>query len=434
MLRFKRRPAWWIAGVAAVLATLYLLAYADRDFLVANRIASVTTGSFLLLFSCATASLSSAIEAGRERESRGVFENSRRPFIAQILERTWPGILSGVLVQLAGVAILLVLAGSSDRGIPWFLIVGQVLAVVMHGMLGYALGVWLRPVLAIPLSVVVPYVWIGATWSIDFFGIRYLAGLAFEGCCTPVSVLDTNAVAGFIVFSAVATVACFLAINSHRYSRQRDFPRTWVRASGSALVLIVGLVLGLGLTAGVGPNPDSPRPTTELVCDQSEPQVCFFPGQFSRNDNRAVYANVFSQANETGLPKVVRIESTADSSILMAGPNGDWTVNVVAQPTFDVYDSALAAASSYAAHVVNTDCSDDNVHAQMSAVTAWLWVKGLQASGVRTDVEDAKAILDPSAETTLQRLLQANKSEAGAWVARTFDSATRCERPKPFAS
>ena len=138
MLRLKRRPAWWIAGAAAVLATLYLLAYADRGFLVANRIASVTTGSFLLLFSCASASLSSAIEAGRERESRGVLENSRRPFITQILERTWPGILSGVLVQLAGVAILLVLAGSSDRRIPWLLIVGQVLAVVMHGMLGYA--------------------------------------------------------------------------------------------------------------------------------------------------------------------------------------------------------------------------------------------------------------------------------------------------------
>ena len=70
----------------------------------------------------------------------------------------------------------------------------------------------------------------------------------------------------------------------------------------------------------------------------------------------------------------------------------------------------------------------------MSAVTAWLWIKGLQASGVRADVEDAKAILDPSAETTLQRLLQASKSEADAWVARTFDSATHCERPKPFAS
>ena len=128
MLRLKRRPAWWIAGVAAALATLYLLAYADRDFLVANRIASVTTGSFILLFSCATASLSSAIEAGRERESRGVFENSRRPFTTQVIERTWPGVLSGVLVQVAGVAILLVLAGSSDRGIPWLLIVGQVLA------------------------------------------------------------------------------------------------------------------------------------------------------------------------------------------------------------------------------------------------------------------------------------------------------------------
>lgn len=434
MLGIKRRPAWWIAGAATILAVLYMATYADLTFIVANRVAAVTTASFVLLFSCTTASLSCAIEAGRERESRGVFENSRRAFLAQMWGRMWPGIGAGVLIQVVGAVTLVVLAGPSDRGVPWFLLIGQVLAVIVHATLGYALGVWLRPVWAIPLAVLLPYVWIGATWSVDFFGIRYLAGLAFEGCCTPTSVLDPKAVAGFIVFSLLATVAGLLAINSHRYAAQHNRQQVWKRAGGAVLVLTVALVSGLTLTAATGPNPDRPRPTSELQCQGSDPQVCFFPGQFMRNDTREIYAHVFRVANQAGLPRVVRVESTADPAPLRTGTNGEWSANVIAQPTYSAQDSALAAASTYATQVMNTDCSDDSVHAQMSVVTAWLWLKGVEASGVSADTRDAEPLVDPSAQSSFHQLLKSDDTAAHTWIARTYTSAMQCSRPQPFTS
>ncbi|WNY34082.1 hypothetical protein Q9Q99_00210 [Curtobacterium flaccumfaciens] len=53
-----------------------------------------------------------------------------------------------------------------------------------HSCIGFALGRWLPPVVSIPLSLLVSYSWIGFTWSVDYFPLRYLAGLVMADCCS----------------------------------------------------------------------------------------------------------------------------------------------------------------------------------------------------------------------------------------------------------
>lgn len=216
----------------------------------------------------------------------------RRPWYRVAVGRLWVVATAGLLVTAAAyvsaVGPLSLL--SSGWGYPLLSVVG----VLVWVCVGAALGLMFRPVAAVPLAVVTPYLALTLPGAWEPFWLRHLSGLLFD-CCTTSELLDSRAVvASLAILTACGVVACmaiFLRLGPPR-------PSPAPLAAGTALA--IGLVIvGIGQARDVGMTPTVARSTDELRCSDD---VCLWPEDgAARRANELAWSRVGAAWTALGL-------------------------------------------------------------------------------------------------------------------------------------
>lgn len=440
MLPVTRRPAWWLLAPAIGLVVLYVQQYVPSLQIIAQREAAVAASALLLILSASLVSTTAALEVGRDRASCGMTEVSVRSKIEVVAARLWPCLVAGTIVQMSGIFVLLDKAGSAPDRFPVLITVGLLCSLLFHAGIGVFLGTWLRPRFAVPFALALSYLWLGFAWSFDFVPVRYLAGLALEGCCSPSETVDISAVVALIVFSLAGFVGLVLmagGVDSRKLRPRGN--RNWLRLVAGIATLGLGTSLGLFAARDVGVNPVVARPLADAQCSNSVPEVCLFSTQLARGDTRHVYADTFTVLAARGMPKVTQVFSISGDHESVLSAQG--VANVVAAPGQSRSAALESAASTFAVAASNTECGDD-VSTDIYGWSEVLKVWSVQAAALQIlDSEEREGIPDTSflelisepGETDFAQQWQVlsgfDEQSQNDWAASTYRQLSQCQVP-----
>ena len=440
MLPITRRPAWWLLIPGMILSALYIQQYVLEERIMADAQAAVAASALLLIFAASLVSVSAALEVGRDKSSRGMTEIAVRSKIVIAFARLWPSFVAGAIVQLVGIVLLLVKAGSSPNRFPILIAVGLFVALFFHAGIGMFLGSWMRARFAVPLALAISYLWLGFAWTFDFVPVRYLAGLALEGCCAPDETVDAAAVYSLMVFSVLGFFGFVLLAMA--VSGSRMLPRgkaNWVRTSAGMLTLIVASSLGLFIARDVAVSPVVARPLAEAECSVSVPEVCLFPTQLARGDTRQVYAEAFEVLARKGMPKVNKIVSASTEQVPVLSNDG--VANVMATPGQSRSRALESAASTYADALTYIECPQETTE------DVYGWAEVLKAWSIRVAAQE---VLDPDERSTLpdtsmlesvsipgetnflgqwHKLSKLGNKSQSQWATAAYDRLSNCRLP-----
>lgn len=155
--------------------------------------------------------------------------------------------------------------------------------VVAHTMLGFAIGLHIRPVIAVPGILLLDYIWMVMPPAFNPPWLRHLTG-AWTGCCDVTTSLDTRASLAVTSLSLGLAVTAFLLVRA---------PLEEWHFGVAMIPIILSFSAGAWLVHALGPDPIVPR-SGSLVCSNGTPQTCVWPehrGQLARIAPLAVQAD-----------------------------------------------------------------------------------------------------------------------------------------------
>ncbi len=258
-----RRPSTWLC-LAALMLALIPVSQAGKSIYGPAAAAQATLAFFVVTPAIAAAA---AWEASR---FQAFVRQAARPVRTIVFDR----ILVFALVAPAGYTLALL---TQMVGIPTVPI-GLVLAMLAYSLLvgvcwaliGGALGLVVRPIIAVTVAGLIAYAWYAITPSLRPGVLRRLTG-DFVACCSLNTTLDPQALIAAslgIVGFALAVIGAVLAL---RAARAKHGLHTGLASSAAGIAcLIVGVVMStrmdtFGLTA---------RDTDAIQCDA---EVCAWP-------------------------------------------------------------------------------------------------------------------------------------------------------------
>ena len=203
------------------------------------------------------------------------------------VRRSWPAILIGrITPQVVGGCLIMAIAyvertgsgiGDSSTTVAFYVL--SAVSVVAWSVFGAALGLWLPTVVALPVSLILPY--LAMTYPISWspLWLRHMTGVLFDCCSTSDQVSGAAVRASLLVLAALITLSLMflelrLGPSTPRFGR-----------AASLLLASVGLTIG-GVSSAreLGAFPTELRSAGELVCERD---VCVWPEELSTLDANA---------------------------------------------------------------------------------------------------------------------------------------------------
>jgi hypothetical protein len=259
--RLRISPAAWAFPVLLALAIGYVSIYPTATS-EPYGVALTAAGGVTIAFLAPVAAALAAWEAGRLARGGWWTLPHVRPSAALALDAIWPIVLSCGLVLLAGMATRLLPAGLVVPDIR-VIFVGLVV-LFAHTVAGFAIGLWIPPVIAAATILVVDYLWMAMPRSLEPLWLRHLTG-DFSSCCDVSADLAPTAILGASLVAAGILAAGLLMIST------RGTARRLAIAAGFATVAVAAGALAV---RDLGPDPVAARPESELRCAGKAPEVC----------------------------------------------------------------------------------------------------------------------------------------------------------------
>lgn len=415
--RLRLSPAVWLFVPLAIAAIAYSGMYppVTRD---PYPIAMAAAGGVTIAFLAPAAAALGAWEAGRlQRGALWTFPHARlRLWVAA--GALWPIVAAMWLAVMAGVIVRVL---SSSPHVPDARIAGAVgIVLTAHASLGFAIGLWVRPVVAAASILVVDYLWMAMPRSLEPLWLRHLTG-DFSSCCevtfdlAPVALLGAAAVAGGMLGAAMLLAS-------------REFSP--LRAVFAAGFLAGSVAIGTTAVNALGPDPVVARDPAELVCGGGDPRVCLVPEHRERlSEVVAVAGSAIASWERVGIDVPRRFtESLRDAAQGDAAFMGISTGSTEADVRHAIAYALLPAIPA---------CAEEG-QSYPGAIArdyllAWL---SLTAGMSTDDVRDRvgfwgdPAIPDPT--TVALEVIEAGDDTQSDWLAANSRAAVGCEhQPEP---
>lgn len=252
---------------------------------------AVAKANLMLFVIVPLCAVCAAWEGARHR--RGGLDQmaAARPAWQVFLVAVAPTLLMGLAGIVAALLTTTVPAALGAPGYPPFGLIGVYLLVAAaHAAVGYGLGRWLRPALALPVALGGSYIWLAYPAGLELFWLRHLSGLSFEGCCAVDQEPPVRAVLATALFALGLIVGVLLALGGTRRAR----------ISGAAgLVALIAVAVGVALP--LGPASSAPR-AGAVQCAGEKPVLCLWPEQEeARVKVHPALASSYSRLTEMGL-------------------------------------------------------------------------------------------------------------------------------------
>ncbi|MET7938261.1 hypothetical protein [Streptomyces sp. NPDC005322] len=226
------------------------------------------TASLALSFVGPACAGAAAWEGSRLRRARISDQNAVRSPLAIAFPLLLPVFVMGVVGMTAA---LLVSAAAADVGFgmphPGILAVEAVL-LAANTLVGFILGRLWAPIVAVPLTLIASFVANAYPVSWSILWIRHLVGGGLQDCCVLEQSLDVGAL---VSAGAFGTGVCLSAAVLIQY--RKAVPAV----VAAAALLAAGFAGGAASAHGMGADPVTSRPTSDLVCDHGQPRICLWP-------------------------------------------------------------------------------------------------------------------------------------------------------------
>ncbi|TQJ14472.1 hypothetical protein FB459_1936 [Yimella lutea] len=162
----------------------------------------------------------------------------------------------------------------------------------MYALLGFAVGTWLRLMVAAPIALLIPYLVMAFPPAMEPVWLRHLVVVS-SNCCTTAETLSLRAVGGFLVLTCTVAFGAFL-VSAHRYGGG-------LRLVHGVPAVGVGVALALVLAAGLAAVATDARRQGLRCQDASGTQLCLWPEHEQvRSEAAAILARVGADARRTG--------------------------------------------------------------------------------------------------------------------------------------
>lgn len=414
-----REPAYVLGVVAMIAMVLYNAAFVNPRNFEGYWVSTFSNASIFLIFSAPVGSASAAIVSARARRS-GIWSLPLARTRAMISFRLLlPSFVGAFLSQLFGLVLLVATSGGAPGRIPVEVVLAWAAILIFHISVGYLLGRRLPIAVSIPLSIFFSYCWLGFTWTVNYFPIRYLAGLIITSCCSVETTLDERAIVAVVVFSLLMSSAFLIFATVPPTGMHRSVvPLTGVTAIA---FVVIALTVGLNVAQGLGPQPVVPRSKGDLICAGTAPTICVYPEQLQRDDPRptldAAYKNL--REEDIPLPAVVTSSNTkADHSSLR--------VVVSTQPTPPqlVYTLAAAMIPNDLAPYCG-DGSDYTKRLDVAAVATW-WLEKIAAQGLVDGSSLPQPALTPESGRLIQGFSRLSNQQQRDWYLAASLTLSHC--------
>lgn len=417
IIPWRSRAAVWLVAPGLLGIVAYSVQFADETTVAGYWPAAMAGSAIYLVFSCGVAATAGAWEGRRFRAAAPVIESSSRSSAAVVTEHLWTPLAAGLLLQLVAVALM-----SRDTwGAPGgpSPVVGLAFAGILffHSCIGFALGQWFPPVASIPLSLLVSYSWLGFTWSVDYFPLRYLAGLVMADCCSVESALDIRAPVIATAFSLLAGCSLLVIAVARRSSGDRA-RRFGIHIGASSIVLVT--VIALAASSGLGAAPIVDRPQAQATCSGEAPTVCLFPEQRAPGNAESVIRRAAENLGRSGItvPPTIRASNA---------PSTPDVLHMIVQVRMTDADLLHSFTTSLLgdAEVASCGTEQDDAERLNDAAVANRWLIDVAAQGI-VDADQVEPALQMDDSGVLRALRRAPSPAQAAWVTATIDRLTKC--------
>ena len=305
LTRIRVSPGIWLAPVMALISMAHFDVPAARGY----ALASATRDAYSLLFVAALSCAAGAWE-GHRLQTGGVLSGVARRSRFAIMAAPWT---SAVVVPTALDVVIFIRDGAftSIDAVP--VIVTTIATAWVWALAGMAVGVAVRPALSVPMSLMVPVLWLIMLPASQTLWLRHLTG-GWPSCCSVNSTLSWRAILATWTVLASVLAASLLVLGTRGRAMG---PRPRMVAGLVAVLVTGGLVGGASMVRGMGPDPIAPR-THGLRCDVvAEAKVCVWPEHEAAAARfKPVVATVFPVWRQAGvaLPEVITEASLPDSA------------------------------------------------------------------------------------------------------------------------
>jgi hypothetical protein len=414
-----REPAYILGFVAIVAMLLYARSFINPSNFAGYWTSTFANASIFLIFSCPVGSASAAIAAARARRA-GIWSLPLvRPRAVITLRLLVPSFIAAVVAQLFGLYVLASASWGSPGRIPLEIVLAWVSILTLHISLGYLLGRFLPVAVSIPLSIFFSYCWLGFTWAVSYFPIRYLAGLIITACCGIETDLDGRAVAAVVVFSLLMSVALVLfATVPSAGSHWSTAPFT--TAAGIAFG-VVAVCVGLNVAQGLAAQPVVPRSRSELICAGRSPTICLYPEQLHDSDPRPVLAKAYDNLRDEGVavPSVITASNTDEDRAALR-------VVITPRPTTAqlVYTLSAAVIPDDVAPYCG-DGSDYPARLGVAAVAIW-WLQKTAGRGLLAESEIAPSAFSDDSAQLVHRFRRLSAESQRSWYLSAAPTLFTC--------
>ncbi|MFJ8044563.1 hypothetical protein ACIRBX_29080 [Kitasatospora sp. NPDC096147] len=425
-----------VAPVQVVLAVLLL-----RKPAVAGQVDGYWTGAtavamWALIVVAPLGAACAAWEAGRIRQAGWAGWTPARGGLHVAARALGPVLAGGLSALVAALLTVRWEMGAAPGGPDPLILGAAVLVLIGQLAVGYAVGLLVRPVVAVPVVLVADYLWNVYPPAGDPLWLRLLPG-PVRDCCDSGSVPLPGAVAAPALL-ALGLLAVAGAVVVHRWHPARSGPPGLPglpRLSGPALGMVVAPLLlaaaaagSVGLVRDLGLDPYRARSAAELVCRQEPggPEVCVWPEHAGRLPTAsAALAGASARLAAAGVP-VPKVITEADPG----GGADRWQVFLRVDPAFGAQQMVLSVVASPAGQARERAEADPAApvcdrspegRALPERLRAWL--------AVTAGVDRAAAVANhgPELESWLAAQLTLPSAEQLRWY-REASAAVGCRR------
>lgn len=424
VIPWRSRLAVWL--LLPCLASVYAFQglYFDMNAVLGYWPAVVAGSAIFLFFPCALAALSGAHEGARARRGRLDTLAHSRGGLEVAAVALWPSFACGVVVQFAAVLLLSRGTWGSVPSHPetLVLIAAALVAIIFfHAALGYLLGRALPPAASLPVALLLSFSWLGFTWSVSWFPLRYLSGLILADCCSVDMQVDPRAPLAAIIFSiGVGALMLAASVFPRRVGRAHVVGRwsAWAVAATAVTTAGVFIASGLGYSAAVA------RPARDAECSGTHPAVCLFPEVGGSGHPEETIRHAVQNLEAAGLPVPTTVRMGED-------PRTSDTLSMVV--TVGMTDTqiihSLAVSFLPLSGVVYCGTVSDLQARQSVYSTVGAWIVHAASAGI----VDAAQVLPasagaPSDYPALERLEPARQV---GYVIAAMPSLVDCSSPPP---
>ena len=420
-------PAFWFALPIVLLAGGYGTALYPSDH---YGLGATAMGTGALAFVAGFAAATAAWEGARLRRTVW-WSPVVRSRLAIVVSAVLPSVAIGVVALLAAVGVLLLRSGATVPDLT--LIAVGTLDLVVWAAVGFAAGLLLPVQVALPVGILLPFVWLAFVPAMNPVWIRHITGM-FRDCCTLNQAMAPAAVWAS-VFADVGILAAAAVLVGGWTNARRHGGSALSRAVplvASGLVLVLVLRAGVGLVSGMTYAPVVPRDPTLLTChERSGLTLCLWPEHSPETDAlAAIAADVRAKWIAAGV-EAPAIFTEADPSV---APAGSLSYQVAGAAPDDV---VLALADAITPR--QPECTDPTSGASMGTTggIAAIWLQawyaaagGMSADRLALEFGSSSGMyggtLDPL--PTVDALWKVSPAARRAWAAHAASLVASCDQ------